>query len=194
MNIEPVNNSLLQSRTYILWDKHSPEIFLIDCGDTEPIIRFVRLHGKTIGGILLTHCHYDHIYGLRLLLETYPSIKLLASKDTETGLRDARVNLSRYHGQPFELGERYRVTCINAASSLRLFDTPVRILETPGHDAGCLSYLIGDSLFTGDSHIPRIPVFYKWKRSDKALAIENEHRLRRLVEERSLKLYPGHYL
>ena len=166
IHVEVINNVLLQSRTYLMWKEAEPDAYLVDCGDMAPIQHFLSTRGKFLRGIFLTHCHYDH----------------------------ARINLSRYQGEPFELDDKARVALIDSRSEINLFDAALQVLETPGHDAGCLSFRVGDCLFTGDSYIPGLPVFCKWKRSDKQLALESEQRLKDLAEDGMLGIYPGHYL
>lgn len=193
INVESIDNTLLQSRTYILWNEEETSVYLVDCGDIASVRSFLSAKGKFLKGIFLTHCHYDHIYGLRHI-ENFSDVEIFASKETERGLRDARINLSRYQGEPFELDERVKVTIINSHSEIYLLGMKLQVLETPGHDEGCMSFRIGDNLFTGDSYIPSLPVFYKWKRSDKCLALENERRLKNLAKDCMLEVYPGHYL
>lgn len=194
INVETIDNTLLQSCSYLLWNEEKPDAYLVDCGDVTPIHNFLSAKGKSLKGIFLTHCHYDHIYGLRHLLEDFPQASIYASIETGQGLRNARINLSHYQGKPFELDEKVKVNLINSHSEISLFGTELQVLETPGHDTGCLSYQIDNRLFTGDSYIPGLPVYYKWKRSDKRLALENERRLKKLAEDCMLDVYPGHYL
>lgn len=194
INVETINNTLLQSRSYLLWNEEELDVYIVDCGDIIPIHNFLSAKGKSLKGIFLTHCHYDHIYGLRHLLEDSTQVSIYASIETEQGLRNSRINLSRYQGKPFELDAEVKVSLIGSHSEISLFGTELQVLETPGHDAGCLSYRIDNRLFTGDSYIPGLPVFYKWKRSDKRLALENERRLKKLAEDCMLDVYPGHYL
>ena len=194
INVETIDNSLLQSRTYLLWSEKEPDAYLVDCGDIAPVYHLLSAKDKSLKGIFLTHCHYDHVYGLRHLAEEFPQTSIYASPETEQGLRNARINLSRYQGEPFELDEKLKVILINSHSEISLFGTELQILETPGHDTGCLSFRIGNRLFTGDSYIPGLPVFCKWKLSDKRMALENEQRLKKLVKDCRLKVYPGHYL
>ena len=70
----------------------------------------------------------------------------------------------------------------------------VEVVSTPGHAEDCLSYIIEDWIFTGDSYIPFAKVFTKWPTSNKALALENEARLKEVAETRKLKVYPGHWI
>lgn len=68
-SIYKIKNVILQSCTYVIYDCN--EAYLIDCGDSSQILSFLRIHQLDLRGIFLTHCHYDHIYGLNDVLEEY---------------------------------------------------------------------------------------------------------------------------
>lgn len=191
IHVHTILNSILNSCTYILYNE-SKDVYLIDCGDIEPIKEFIQAKGKTIKGIFLTHCHYDHIYGINDVISIFPDVAIYGSKDTITGLKDIRINLSKYHGLPLVVNEKAILKEISEISQLNILEEKIKVLETPGHDTGCLSYLIGNKLFTGDSYIPNLPVFTKWSRSDKTKAITFEYVLKKLKESQKLTLYSGH--
>ena len=69
----------------------------------------------------------------------------------------------------------------------------VEVISTPGHSEDCLSYIIEDIIFTGDSYIPFAKVFTKWPTSNKTLAKVNEAKLKEIAETRNLKVLPGHW-
>ena len=56
----------------------------------------------------------------------------------------------------------------------------------------CLSFLLGNAIFTGDSYNPNSPVFTKWHNSDFEEAISNECLLKDLIKSKQLIVYPGH--
>lgn len=70
MQVTKIVNDIFKSNTYILEDDSSASVWLVDCGDTDNMIPL--LHSKQIDGVLLTHAHFDHIYGLNKLLTIYP--------------------------------------------------------------------------------------------------------------------------
>lgn len=193
IHVHTILNRILNSCTYILYNE-SKDVYLIDCGDIEPIKEFIQAKGKTIKGIFLTHCHYDHIYGINDVISIFPDVAIYGSKDTITGLKDIRINLSKYHGLPLVVNEKAILKEISKVSLLNILEERIKILETPGHDTGCLSYHIGYMLFTGDSYIPNLPVFTKWKRSNKTKAITFEYKLKELKESQNLTLYSGHQI
>lgn len=193
IHVHTILNSILNSCTYILYNE-SKDVYLIDCGDIEPIKNFINSNGKTIKGIFLTHCHYDHIYGINDVISLFPDVAIYGSKDTIIGLKDIRINLSKYHGLPLVVNEKAILKEISEDSLLDILEEKIRILETPGHDMGCLSYNIGNILFSGDSYISNLPVFTKWKRSNNTDALFFEQKLKVLVESQNLILHPGHII
>ena len=64
MQIIQIVNSLFQSNTYILSIGESIGVWLVDMGDIRPILKWMSDNGKKdVIGVLLTHTHFDHIYG-----------------------------------------------------------------------------------------------------------------------------------
>lgn len=193
--IHQCKNKIMQSCSYIIWKEESNDCYIIDCGDFREIQLFLESRNLQPRGLFLTHCHFDHIYGLNGFISAYPDCGIYGSKETVEGLYDEKINLSFYQGNPYKVSHdaSAKIVCISSSSEIILFDKRLRVLETPGHDTGCLSYQYDDCLFTGDSYIPFAPVFIKWKRGDKETGLYNERKLKRFVSLYNLKIYPGHY-
>lgn len=86
--IHQCRNKLMKSCSYIIWEKFDGDCYIIDCGEFNIIQDFLikfQLHPK---GVFLTHCHFDHIYGLNELVKIYPNCCIYASKETIEGLYD----------------------------------------------------------------------------------------------------------
>lgn len=185
MEVICIQNELLQSATYLF------DGYLVDCGDSEKIIN--ALEGKKLKGIFLTHCHQDHIYGIEKVLMRYPHAKVYCSQNTWEGLKDGKLNLSYIipeHSFCFTQDENVVVL----EDGIYTIDSKkVEVISTSGHSEDCLSFIIEDCIFTGDSYLPFAKVFTKWPTSNKALAIENEARLKEIAETRKLKVFPGHW-
>ena len=86
-------NSVFQSNTYVLTEEGCKDACLVDAGDVEPVERFLRGHGLRLVSIFLTHCHYDHIYGVKRLLADFPACCVYTSVFGRTALADAPVEL-----------------------------------------------------------------------------------------------------
>ena len=153
--IETIIVGPFEVNCYLVLDTGTKDTAIIDPGD-EPEIIARRIHalGGSPKGILLTHGHGDHIGGVASLLERY-DIPLIAGKLEAQYLADPQFNLSGQFGpavttRPADqwVADEDLITC----GSL-LF----RVLATPGHTTGGVSYLdeengflfCGDTLFQG---------------------------------------------
>lgn len=188
--IDHIVNSIFNSITYILPVGNERDCWLVDCGDVEKIIT----QGWNIRGVLLTHAHTDHIYGINKLLETFPDALIYTNAEGAMGLQNPKWNFSRYHDdiEDFIISSPQNVRVIEKEGTLQIDDDlTVEVLFTPGHEPSCLSFLIGNNLFTGDAYIPGIKTVVTFPRSNKQLAIASEQRLKAL-EATGIKIMPGH--
>lgn len=180
-----VVNSFFTSKTYVLSQEGSSFVWLVDCGDVPPLMDYLSsLVGSSfqIKGVLLTHVHYDHIYGLPKLREMFPSLKVYTNEIGKKALTDIRLNYSKYHNDPIVYESEKVVTC-DEGSVIELFDgVQAKVYHTPGHSPSCLTYEVGDYLFTGDAYIPGIKVVTTLKGGDKVKAAESVERILRLAD------------
>jgi sulfur dioxygenase len=123
--------------TYLLADSDGREAVLID-----PV--FEQMHrdaalidelGLTLRATLDTHVHADHVTAASILKQRLGSAIALSAHSGAAGA-------DRYlrHGDKVQFGRRYLV-----------------VRETPGHTAGCLTYVLDDEhmAFTGDCLLVR---------------------------------------
>lgn len=183
-------NTLFHSNTYVLYLEDRPEVWLVDCGDVEPLIQWCEKYGKSIEGVFLTHTHFDHIYGLSDLLVYIPHVKVYTSSNGVQGLASPRYNLSLFHEKPFEYtGD---VNTLEEGCSIDLYpNVCLTPYFTPGHDWSCLVFLVDDYLFTGDSYIPSVKLVTNFPKSNKEQAKESLNRILDLSKKCSI-LCPGH--
>ena len=97
LTVDYFTNRVFNSRTYILSKEGSDEVWLVDCGDTDKVLE--RIKGKTIEGVLLTHAHSDHIYGLESLINMFPQVMVYTNTAGVEALKSPKLNISRYHSE-----------------------------------------------------------------------------------------------
>ncbi len=186
MIVRRVVNTVYKSCTYLLIEDQ--RTWIVDCGDVDRLLPLVQ---GQLCGVLLTHAHFDHIYGLNTLLSLYPSLPVVTNEYGLNGLNSDKLNFSRYYGDPFVLDSADNVRLVQDGEQIPLFaDIDARAVFTPGHSPDCITWIAGDAVFTGDSYIPGVKTVTNIPHSDKELAAHSEAVIRELSMERLL--YPGH--
>ena len=131
--------------TYLIWDEESREAVIIDAGmsnnrENSIISEFITQENLQLKYALQTHMHFDHIWGLSYILETY-GIKPLCHAAEESIYRDVPEMTSMFRlsmNWNLPVVERY----INEGDTFQLGNTTIKVMHTPGHTPGGLSYYI----------------------------------------------------
>ena len=190
LSVDYFTNRVFNSRTYILSKEGSDEVWLVDCGDFDRIQK--RIGNKSIKGVLLTHAHSDHIYGLEALIEQFPNVRIYTNMAGVEALKSPQLNISRYHSEypDISIDRPENICIIKEGNQLEILGVTVQVYETPGHDPSCLTYIIEDKAFTGDAYIPRVKVFTGFRRSNRKQAAESVERILQLTT--NYLIMPGH--
>ena len=187
INLYQIINSIFESNTFIL--TYENQCWIIDIGDTDKISDFIS-DKYELNGVLLTHSHFDHIYGINDFHKKFPDCKIYTSEYGKIALKDAKKNLSFYHEQAIEYLED-NVQVLKEGDKIELFpNIYLEVLETPGHCPSCLTYYTDNYIFTGDSYIPNLKVVTNLPKGNKIQAQESVERIKRLAETRTV--CPGH--
>lgn len=144
-----------------------------------------------VGAVMLTHAHFDHIYGLNKVIELNPGVRVCTNESGRQSLLDGRKNLSHYHGEPFVIQHPEQIMVVNDGEAVDLGNgLTAQAVFTPGHNPSCITWLIGDSLFTGDSYIPGVKTVTNLPGGNKPQATESEKLILSLAQNRTI--FPGH--
>lgn len=187
--VERIVNAKLNSNTYIL--KAENQCWLVDPGDISPLVQSIGL-ACNVQGILITHSHFDHIYGTNNVRELFgKEIPLFCGEQTKSGLLDARLNMSLYDGEPFVVDD-LAICVVEQDTRIMLWEGVDAVVHyTPGHNDDCFSFQVQDKLFTGDALIPFIKVHTKSKRANKLIAQQTVDRIISCFDP-EVTIYPGH--
>jgi glyoxylase-like metal-dependent hydrolase (beta-lactamase superfamily II) len=131
--------------SYLVWDPAGKRAAIIDSAldfeqssgrtsthSAQQILAAVKEEGLVVDWLLETHAHADH-------LSAAPFLK------QETGAPIV-FNLSYVSGdgRPFD-------RLVGDGEALELGSLKIEVMHTPGHTPACVSYLIGDAAFIGDT-------------------------------------------
>lgn len=175
------------ANTYALTEDGKNAI-VIDPAQKRVESELIKL-GLTPAFVLLTHCHFDHVDGVRALQEA--GAKVLCS-DAEKPLVGTRADLYELFGAPYN---PYRVDETLKDGETREFcGIKITTLVTPGHTAGSACYLVEDKngnkyLFTGDTLFAGTIGRTDFPTGDLTALRES---LRRLAGLEDMPVYPGH--
>ena len=193
LQIHRIVNDYQHSCTYILYEADCEYAWLVDCGEAKTVEEWLKVNKKTLKGVFLTHCHDDHIYGLRCLVKEHPEVIVcLSAHDGIKGVQDIRLNLSKYTSAPFQLFSEHFVELKDGETVPLFSDVEMTAIQADGHSPDSMVYRTENYLLTGDAYIPPLPVVTKLPGADKKRAAENLEMIKKLVEIERITVLPGH--
>ena len=118
-----------------------------DDGFTRKIFDRAAEHGWTIAWVLETHAHADHLSSGGLIRE-----RTGAQLAIGRGIRDVQATFRKvYHLPHLEPDGAHFDRLLADGDELPLGGLSIRVMETPGHTADSVSYVVGDAAFIGDT-------------------------------------------
>ena len=119
-----------------------------DVRSADTIIAFIREHDLDVAWILETHVHADHLSAAPYLHEQ------LGGK---TGIGANIVKVQEIFGKAFNAGSEFARdgsqfdALFEEGDTFAVGQLQGQVLHTPGHTPACLTYVIGDAAFVGDT-------------------------------------------
>ena len=143
--------------TYLVWDETSRAAALVDpvldynaaagrisTTSAEALLAAIEERGLSLAWILETHAHADHLSAGHWLRE-----KTGAPIAIGSGIRKVQETFAPLFGVEADGAVFDRL--LEDCETLPLGELTVSALHTPGHTPACVSYLIGDAVFVGDT-------------------------------------------
>lgn len=161
MKIETFFDPATFTLTYVVHDPASRDAVVVDpvldydplasqtsTKSLEAVEAFVKAEGLTLHYVLETHAHADHLSGSQYLKRRFDARVGIGARIKEVqsvfkGVFDLPASFATDGSQfdrLFEDGERFRAGTLE-----------IEVIATPGHTPACVTYKIGDAVFTGDA-------------------------------------------
>ena len=136
--------------TYLITDDKTGRCAVIDPGYIGDDILSDIDKCSGLEYILLTHGHYDHFAACPDYLNSFPAAVFAAPADDTELMYNGTDNRWFANGSP-------RCVCPEASvlvredDIIRLGETEIRVIGTPGHTAGGITFYADNFAFTGDT-------------------------------------------
>lgn len=163
--MKPIVQHFFDTRTHTLtfavWDPETLDAVVVDpvldyqpvgsktfTESVDQVSAFIRDRGLRLRYALETHAHADHLSGSQLLARRFEAKVAIGER-----IREVQ---STFKGV-FDLPDDFAVdgsqfdALLAGGTTLMTGSLNIEVISTPGHTPACVSYKIGDALFTGDA-------------------------------------------
>ena len=134
---------------YLVGDEVSNECALIDPAfETERILSEVNKCGYKVIHIINTHCHSDHTAGNAAMIRSTDAQLLIHELDADRLSRGMNRVFSRILGGK---GSPRPDVLLRDGDEIKIGNTILHVLHTPGHTVGSICLYAPGHIFTGDT-------------------------------------------
>lgn len=153
LQVTTITTGRWRENCYIVTDRRAGRAVVIDPGDdADAILR--ALARLEVDLILLTHGHYDHV-GAASAVSAAKSAQCCIHSDDRELLGQAAHYAFAFEGRTV-MPPTHALTFSDGAS-FDLGGRSIRVLWTPGHTMGSVSFRLDDLLWTGDTLLRKRP-------------------------------------
>lgn len=146
----------IRENTYIIYNK-ACEGILVDCGvrrpsEEEKVAAFVDSHSITLKHHLLTHAHFDHVWGAQWANDSYGVVPVMLRQEYPNYLQAESIMQQVLH-RPLLLPLPANPLLVDEGAVFAIDGIRLSYVHTPGHTHGgaCLYDADKGLLFSGDS-------------------------------------------
>lgn len=161
MKVQEFFDTDTSTLTYVVFDEMTKDAVVIDpvldfdppSGKVEDrsaqiVIQFIKEQHLKIHYILETHAHADHLSSSQILKQNFPGAKIGISQRIKVVQEVFKgvFNLENFQADGSDFDYLIEDNKDFKAGSISIHPIP-----TPGHTPACTSFVIGQSVFTGDA-------------------------------------------
>lgn len=116
-----------------IWCLHdNANAIVVDPGDAEPVLAFIKAKGLTLSAVLITHHHRDHTGGIAKLVSAVPDLPVIGPRGNH--IRGITKSVSQ-----------------GDTVSLPILNLSLQVMEVPGHTLDHIAFFGHGALFCGDT-------------------------------------------
>lgn len=156
IHIQEFTFNAFQERCSLVWDNDG-FCAIVDPGYTaeerRQLIDFITSNDLRPVCIMLTHGHFDHIYGLADLVRTYDIPVYMDGKETYSFEHTNPYVCGNYGLPSAEIPDESVFRHVSEGDVIEVGSLRFEVIETPGHSVGGLCFLERNekTLFSGDT-------------------------------------------
>ena len=186
----------IEESTFVIYDE-TREAAIVDCGVLYPkeevaLINFIKSEGLIVKYHLLTHSHFDHIFGADFVYRTW-GLSPCMHKSELTTYESATAQMRSFVGNAFTLVTPPAGKLFDDHEVVTLGSHALKVLPTPGHTQGGVCYYCAEEnvLLSGDT------LFYRSIGRTDLFGGNYEQLINSIKQELMVlpsetKVYPGH--
>jgi glyoxylase-like metal-dependent hydrolase (beta-lactamase superfamily II) len=187
-------NKPVDSNCYILSYSEHRLCIVVDPGskDSGELFYILDHLSLTPAFIILTHEHFDHIWGVQSIKEKYPLCKIIANEKCAEKIVHKKKNMSVFYDQVgFEAPAADIV--LKTKDRFRFWDLfEIDFLESKGHSDASMCFYLGTDLFVGDVMIKGHRTSTRFPNGSKKDLEESLTRIFEMFDHTSTRILSGH--
>jgi glyoxylase-like metal-dependent hydrolase (beta-lactamase superfamily II) len=119
----------------------------ISTHSADAILKAVRDQGLSLAYVLETHAHADHLSAADYIRRETGAQVVIGARITEV----QKAFIPRFEAEDVAADGRAFDRLVKDGEVLPLGELEIRVLHTPGHTPACVTYVVGDAAFVGDT-------------------------------------------
>ena len=138
---------MYQTNCYILTENDRTCVLIDPAGDEKKLLHQLETRNLTPEAILLTHGHYDHILAIPAIQSRWSDVPVYChTADCPEELTE------RDMGQVFPTVSAFQnLRPLQDSQVIHAADMSIKVLTTPGHTPGSVTFQVAGALYTGDT-------------------------------------------
>lgn len=149
--VKQIITGSIEENCYLIYNQKT--LLIVDPGnDANKIKAEIEASGIEPEAILITHAHYDHIGAVEELRSDY-DIPVYISPVEQEWLTDPKLNFSglMHHNDMLDIIVQPAEHLFENYQEYEFGDLKFKVVPTPGHSPGSVSFVFDDFVVTGDA-------------------------------------------